>query len=400
MCFAAASVVAACIAIFRTMARFLVILDVDGVTRRGVTDVADPRVLRLVQRCLAHNAADATAATAAVRVVFLSGTPARVHDHAADASEDWRRANVGLDSIFGDMVAPLLAAGTVSIYGQLGMDRLSVGSNGEVVGESVGKYSAGEVSCICGHLLGWYFKMAAEAHAAEAAEGLKLLAAAGAAMTAETPAVPTPDAYAAVCGFIRARLDPHFRLISNGGNIEFHDVALMHHGAPMPAVIAELRALLDADAASFAKVPSPSGGVAHRGDVEFRFLIVTLTNKGATVDRLVTEDAALAPAAARRRILTVGDTQIDYPMHSRADVAFHVGAAAVWEAHRGDAALQHVNMVAGNDGRDMQNTDGTVAVLEALDAALTDGTGDDVYASTVTRIGGRICLPGGTNAAN
>ena len=354
----------------------LVVLDVDGVTRRGVTDSADPAVIRAVKELLDHS----VEAKVHAEVAFLSGTPSFLQ--AADLP-DWCGGNVPLSFVFGDSFNAEIAAGRVSIHGQLGADKLVLNKACEdgreaLVGVVEQGFTHTQQAEIFVALIEAYLvdleRTSREAHmriapsaadamvaVKEAAKALEKAAAAGIAPKLCTRAPPELEPFAAA---VREHFDPHFRVVSNGATVEYHDFKTLgkfhHEDLVVPG--------------------HASSGIAHRDGNSFRFVIVTTTNKGETVKRLVERRRA---ETARRRggnpedheleVVTVGDTAIDYPMHELASTPFHVGIPAVWDAHD-RAEVAHVACVTRRDGS-APLVDGTVAVLEAISHAMRSGGG-------------------------
>jgi hypothetical protein len=358
-----------------------VVLDVDGVTRHGVTDTADPRIIRLV-KALLERAAQSGVVT---RVAFVSGTPSI---GPAAPVPDWRSGNAPLSEVFGTHFVEEMRDGRVEIYGQLGADRLLVApasDDGANIPQLMGRVDKGFTHVvqvdILAELINHYHRdLQASSDAAFSAVApladkcLKLAresakekdAAAG---LGQGPLFCTgvPEEMEEYVLAVRREFDPEFRLVSNGASIEYHDFASV-----MKAPHTDM------------KVPGgrgfPTSGIAHREGRPFRFVLITYTNKGATVGKIVDDrrkEIALRrggdPAEHELEVVTIGDTAIDYPMHAVASTPFHVGIPAVWDAHD-SAEMAHVALVTGKDGAAPQ-VDGTVSVLEALVESITnDGT--------------------------
>ena len=76
-------------------------------------------------------------------------------------------------------------------------------------------------------------------------------------------------------------------------------------------------------------------------------------------------------------IVTIGDTQIDFPMHKNAHLAFHVGLKKVWE----NTPLSHCVVVCDSEGKDEQHIEGTIAVLKFLENKIGSSFEDVILSS-------------------
>jgi hypothetical protein len=106
-----------------------------------------------------------------------------------------------------------------------------------------------------------------------------------------------------------------------------------------------------------------AAGVAKRGDQGLNYFLVSKTNKGISTKKHIEEKLKQYPHAL---IVTIGDTQVDFPMHRNAHVAFHVGMEKVWQNN----PLPHCVMIRDQKGEDRQHIEGTLKVLELLQQAI------------------------------
>ena len=101
------------------LSQMMLVLDVDGVTRHSVEDVADGDVIKAVRDLLDEGLH---------RVVFLSGSPANVDPRWR--AQGWCRPNKPLADVFaGCFDQSEIASGRVGIVGQAGAETLTVGED-------------------------------------------------------------------------------------------------------------------------------------------------------------------------------------------------------------------------------------------------------------------------------
>jgi hypothetical protein len=354
-------------------ATLLVILDVDGVTRLDVFSDADPLVIAAVTRILAladafpqqlgpvraSAAADAPLVPR-LRFVFLSGSHSgRVAIPASPLklAAQWRAPNRPLCEVFHRCFPRRFFNDTsVSIIGQLGCDAAlpdtDEGTDSDALVRLSGSVERGFEPAVRVELLrvaltayGDFLASTGNLTAAEHGRFAELVADAAARCrtgASEVPADHTPDAFEAAAGFLRAEVDPTLRLISHAGNAEVG-------GCPARRAVnlrVESLVVLDhfrsqlrahADPAIAALGDRVAAGVAHMNGVEFIWACITLSNKGIAVRSLLERSYAargLAPPA----MITVGDSQVDYSMHTLAlpplGAAFHVGPPSTWQRMR------------------------------------------------------------------
>lgn len=104
-------------------------------------------------------------------------------------------------------------------------------------------------------------------------------------------------------------------------------------------------------------------GYAKCGDQPFNYFLISKTNKGIAIKKHIEDKLKKYPHAL---IITIGDTQVDFPMHSNAHLAFHVGLEKVWH----DNALPQCMMVRNVKGEDSQHIEGTLKVLNLIKEAI------------------------------
>ncbi len=106
-----------------------------------------------------------------------------------------------------------------------------------------------------------------------------------------------------------------------------------------------------------------AAGFAKRGEHGLNYFLISKTNKGITTKKHIEEKIKQFSNAL---IVTIGDTQVDFPMHRNAHLAFHVGLEKVWRAN----PLPQCIMVRNQDGKDSQHVEGTLKVLKLLSEAI------------------------------
>lgn len=327
----------------------ILIFDVDGVVREGVDAVADPRVVQAIKALLEHKNVDVT---------FISGS-AIENDLSV---EPWRRGNVPLSTVLGSVFKQELLAERVAIYGVLGGHCMRADGTMQVVDEY-----APEISHELGKLLILAFfkevlhlgnaKQKALAGQLQA-ELLSLKS------THSGSANITTKEFYKIISKIRQHLDPHFRLVTNGALVETHT-----SNPPWGTLISSkwlIEEMHQPECALFhlpALQKQMATGYAKKANDGFNFLLISKTNKGLTTEKHLAEKIKRFPKAL---IVTIGDTQIDFPMHQNAHLAFHVGLKEVWLNN----PLSHCVMVCNSEGRDAQHIEGTLQVLKRLNEAI------------------------------
>eukprot|EP01063_Lacrimia_lanifica_P007760 TRINITY_DN14995_c0_g1_i1.p1 TRINITY_DN14995_c0_g1~~TRINITY_DN14995_c0_g1_i1.p1 ORF type:complete len:385 (+),score=109.08 TRINITY_DN14995_c0_g1_i1:170-1324(+) len=359
-----------------------VVLDVDGVVRRGTTDAADPEVVSGVKAVLAAGRAHGVD----TRVAFLSGTPS-AGDPAA--LPDWCAGNKPLSGVFENAFDAEVQEKRVSINGQLGADSLIHPAHGAPPPQSVHVpgdagsvlqgcvmqgFTRAEQVEVLERLLTEYHCDLEAVDAGLAARARHLAGECAAAARAEYTRDGTggalctavPPAFAPYAALIRG-FDPLFRVLSNGAVVEYHDFATKK---------AACHRRLAAEREDW----FCSSGRAHRAGDEFLFFIVSLTHKGTGVQRIL----EARPPQPDLQLITVGDTALDYAMHAHADTAFHVGLPTVWEAHRTPAHGHVVRIASADDPNAAPYVAGTVHVLAALRRALDASEGQGLSMPQLT----------------
>lgn len=174
----------------------------------------------------------------------------------------------------------------------------------------------------------------------------------------------TAQEFHQIVGTIREHLDPNFRLVSNGALIETHT------SNPPWSTLLSFKWLqeemnrpqyLISNLAPWQK--QMATGLAKKGDQGFNYLLICKTNKGLTTKKHIEEKIKRFPRAL---VVTIGDTQVDFPMHQNAHLAFHVGLEQVWRNN----PLSQCIMVRNHNGKDSQHVEGTLKVLKLLTEAI------------------------------
>ncbi len=336
----------------------ILISDVDGVVREGTESKADNRIVESFKTLLENKNVD---------VSFISGTPIDT-----DRSlEIWRRGNVPLNQVFNQVFAREIAEKRVSIFGVLGGHKMREDGRLEVVDE----YSPEHSWHISKLLIEAFLKevlVDGTATQKEAAEDIQSELDSLAYTNFDSSNKTAPEFYPAVKA-IREFIDPEFRLISNGSLIESqtsHPLwGLSNSSSWLRQEIHQGKGLVASLANEHKQIAM---GVAHRNENKFNYLQIGKTNKGLTTKKLLEEKLQSFPKAL---IITIGDTQVDFPMHEYAHIAFHVGLEKVWL----DNSLPNCMMVRGANGEDQQHVEGTLKVVEFIKDALGKSFNDLKY---------------------
>lgn len=327
----------------------ILISDVDGVVREGAEAIADPRIIQLSKSLLRNKSVD---------IAFISGT-AIENDLTL---ETWRRGNVPLSQVFGHSFAEELLAKRVTIYGVLGGHRMNEDGTLQVVDE----YSP-QISWELAKLLLYGFLKEAIDHGTplqkDIAHQLQTK------LDILTPiefysSNVTPQEFYEIIAVIREHLDPNLRLISNGSLIETQT-----SNPPWNTLLSSqwLKEEINYPRHLVYNLPpfqkQIATGLTKRNDEGYNYLLISKTNKGLTTKNHIKEKLDYLPNAL---IVTIGDTQVDFPMHENAHLAFHVGLEQVWR----DNLLPNCIMVRNEKGEDCQHVIGTLKVLNLLEEAI------------------------------
>ena len=329
--------------------QILLVSDVDGVVREGVQSMADPGViLAIIELLVKEN----------VQIIFISGT-AVVTDFSL---ESWRRGNVSLSTVFQGLFQEEMKSNKVSIYGVLGGQKMTP-DGGMVI---VDVYPL-ETSFEIGKLLVEAFLREAIHHGTTSqksfAEELMDKVTSLELKDTSQSLVVTPLEFRDIVEKIRANLDPEFKLISNGALIETHTSS-----PPWDTTLSVdwLKKEIKNPSRPISSIDSEEIHIAHglckRTVGGFHFLMISKMNKGMTIKKHIERNPGLADAL----LVTIGDTQVDYPMHETADLAFHVGLEKVWKSN----PLEQCVMVRDEEGRDSQHLMGTVKIVNIIQNSL------------------------------
>lgn len=320
--------------------QLILICDVDGVIRESVEGLADSRVIEAIKALLQYKDIDVT---------FISGTPI----DNDPTLESWRKGNLPLNAVFGSVFAKELSEGRITVYGTLGGHRMKEDGSIEIVNE----FSL-EASFELGKLLiRAFFKEVLSEGSLNQKEIIEHLEKELHVLKLEDFNQSTGVAakeFEPIVSEIRQHLDPNFRLINNGAVIETQtSYPLWKTFLSSQWLKQELENYLHSWNKQLAT------GVSKRGNKEFNYLLVSTTDKGLTTKKHIEEKIKKLPRAL---IVTIGDTQVDFPMHENAHLTFHVGLEQVWKDH----SLPQCVMVRNSLGEDRQHIEGTLKVLKLL----------------------------------
>lgn len=339
--------------------QIILISDVDGVVRNGIENVADPRVLEAVSALLSHEN---------VHVAFISGTAVETDE----TTESWRKGNVPLKKVFGSVFQKEISEKRVCIYGISGGHRMTPEGKLEVLDE----YSLKTSFALCS-LLTQSFLHAVHSRGDLREQGI------AAKLSKELQEIVlqnltqsthlTANEFKPIISSIHDCLDPEFRLINNGGSVEFHSSYLLDTKASYQWLQKQLEESSLFSHLDFSQ-KHLAAGVAHKNGQKFGFVLIGKTNKGKTSKHYIEETLKQVPNAL---IITIGDTQLDFPMHENAHLAFHVGLKKVWQNN----PLSHCVVVRDSKGNDEQHIEGTIAVLKFLEKKIGSSFEDVILSS-------------------
>jgi len=330
--------------------QIILISDVDGVVREGTDKRADERVIQAVKSLLEHPGLDVT---------FISGTSV---DNDPTV-EPWRGGNLPLRQVFGSSFEQELLEKRVAIYGVLGGHSMRADGSLHVVDE----YSP-EIAYELEKLLIQAFLKEVlndgNDTQKEVAKALQIELDSLKSCPSSLSANLTADELYPIISVIHQHLDPHFRLGANGALIETQTSNALWSTAFSSKW---LREELNQPQYLISSLPQSqkqiATGLAKKGEWEFNYLLICKTHKGLTTEKHIQEKLERLPNAL---VVTIGDTQVDYPMHQNAHLAFHVGLEQVWRSH----PLPQCMMIRSPEGKDAQHVEGTLKVLQLLNEAI------------------------------
>lgn len=336
--------------------QIILVCDVDGVIRKRTDENADMRVISLLKELINLQNID---------VAFISGTPIT----QSPFLETWRRGNITLDQALGLMLTPEVQNKKVTIYGALGGQRMTSDYQVEIVDE----YPL-NILFELGKLLLYAFleEVAIDGtqQQKEIMKNLKLHIDKLVLKNHRQISSVTANEFAEIVFQIRLHLDPHFRLVSYGAFIESQS-----SNPPWNTFrsLNWIKSRLDDPHLLISQLPPEekhvATGLAHRSNSSFNFLAINKINKGSTIKKHIKEKLLHYPHAL---IITIGDTQIDFPMHQHAHLAYHVGLEQVWK----DCDLPQCFLVRDQYGNDSQHVDGTLHVLNIIKDGIGKPIGD------------------------
>lgn len=326
--------------------QIILISDVDGVIREGVEATADSRVIQAIKSLLENQGVD---------VIFISGTPIE-----NDLSlEPWRRGNVPLSKVFGSSFKQELIEQRVAIYGVLGGHCMNADGTMKVVDE----YSP-EISYELGKLLIHAFLQEVLQHGESKQKDIAIsLQKELDSLENDCSSYSTNETtleFYKIIKIIHEHLDPNFRLVTNGALVETHTSNPPWHSKKSSKWLEEE---INQPQHKISELQSSqkqiATGYAKKDGEGFNYLLISKTNKGLTTKKHIEEKMRQFPKAL---IITIGDTQVDFPMHQNAHIAFHVGLKEVWTNN----PLPQCVMMCDSAGKDAQHIEGTLRVLKLL----------------------------------
>ncbi len=328
----------------------ILISDVDGVVRESIQAVADLRVISAVKTLLKNKNVD---------VAFISGTPI---DNDASL-ESWRKGNLPLNRVFGSSFQKELSENRVAIYGVLGGHLMKEDGGIEIIDE----YSLETSFELTRYLLHAFLKEVQERGdigQQKLAKDLEGRLHAVILQDIDHLTNVTAIEFEPIVRIIQEQFDPYFRVINNGSMVESHSsnppwstglfVSWMQKKLNQPhSITSHLHPEQKQIAAGYAKC----------GNQPFNYFLISKMNKGITTKKYIENKLKKYPNAL---VITIGDTQVDFPMHRNAHIAFHVGLEEVWQNN----PLPQCMIVRNVGGEDSQHIEGTLKVLELIKIAI------------------------------
>ena len=330
----------------RPIENIILVCDVDGVIRNSTEADADPQIVTLIKDLVSTHHID---------VAFLSGTPVTQNPFL----EIWRRGGHTLDKAVGKFFSRELEESKVTIYGALGGQRMT--QEGQV--DIIDQYPP-DITFELGKLLLYAFleevRNEGSPQQVKYAEDLKPIIDELELKNKQQASIVTANEFGEVISKIHSKLDSNFRLVSYGAFVESQTSNPPWNTARS---LQWIKNQLDSPDLLISQFPEEQKqlamGLAHRGNDGFNFLMISKTNKSLTIKKHLQEKLRLYPNAL---IVTIGDTQVDFPMHQHAHLSYHVGLEQVWKDH----CLPHCMLVKDKFGQDSQHVNGTLYVLNSL----------------------------------
>ncbi len=323
------------------------ISDVDGVVRERIESIADPRVISMIESLLQKTDIDVT---------FILGTPIANNS----SLQPWRRGNVSLNKVFGSFFKKEIKEGRVSVFGALGGHLANKEGGFEVIDEYPLEVSF-EISSLLikGFLLeGCHFGTQQQK---ELAEGLQLELTSLKLQELTQSTSSTAKEFKNIICEIRGCFDLEFRLINNGPLVETHT-----SNPPWETEISSRWFQKEMNKSQYllsfypAYQKKMATGFSKKEDLGFNYLMLSKTNKGISLQKHVEEKLKQYPDAF---IITIGDTEVNFPMHEQAHLAFHEWIEKVWKNN----PMSHFVLICTEEGVDKQQLEGTLKVLKLLE---------------------------------
>lgn len=330
----------------------ILISDVDGVVRESIVSVAHPKVVEAIKSLLSHPNVDIT---------FISGSPVENNPNL----EAWNEENLSLKKVFESCFTQEFYENRVSIFGLAGGHTL----NNDGTKKPIDEYPPETCYELSKLLLRAFFQ---EVLTNGTKEQQKI------ALSLEHQL--NSSELRSIASNIREHLDPNFRLINMGAIVETHfsnppwNTSISYEWLKKELETSETFAHLPLNQKQLAT------GFAKKEGEGFNFLLISKTDKGRTIQKHLESKKKEFPNAL---IVTIGDSQIDFPMHKHAHLAFHVGPKKVWENN----PLPNCILVRSSSGEDRQHIQGTLQVLALLEKGIGRSFYDLPYIPTENESG-------------
>jgi hypothetical protein len=328
----------------------ILISDVDGVIREGVSQVADGRVIEIFQKLLQNQK---------VKLIFISGTPI-----TNQQTEVWCKGNLPLKDAFGSSFQEELQNGRVTIFGVLGAHQMAGDGSLQIMDE----YPLEVLFELGGLLIKAFLKevqIQGDAFQKKLALELEKHLQEVRLQDAFQSTCKTPNEFSQIITQIQESIDPAFRLISNGALIETQTSnppwSTQLSYAWLQEQMHNSNYLISRFDEEQKKIAT---GYAKKGDKGFNYLMISKVDKGQTIKKHLEQKKI-----SKRCVVTIGDTQVDFPMHKHADLSFHVGLESVWKQY----AMPHCYIIRNQNGEDSQHVEGTLLILNYLEKQLNRG---------------------------
>lgn len=326
--------------------RLILICDVDGVIRNSTEADVDPQIVKSIKDLIA---------TQCVDVVFISGTPISQKPFL----ETWRRGNHTLDKAVGKFFSQELQENKITLYGALGGQRLTEEGHTDCIDQYPSEITF-ELGKLLLHAFLEQVLSEGDANQIKCAQDLRPKIDELKLRNKQQSSMVTANEFSDVVFKIHSKLDSNFKLLNHGSFVE-----IQTSNPPWNAnrsaewIMSQLHCPNLLISQYPAEQKQCAMGLGHRENEGFNFLMVSKINKSVAIKKYLQEKLRLHPNAL---IVTIGDTQVDFPMHQHAHLSFHVGKEQVWQ----EQALSHCMLIKDSFGQDSQHVNGTLYVLNYL----------------------------------